>query len=170
MLARLTGLIVVFAVLMTDAFADPPQLPRGKGEACVAPVDVMRKQHMDFLLHQRDSTVHEGIRTPRFSLVECVSCHVQENAAGEAIPVDAPDQFCEACHTYVSVKLDCFECHATTPDKAAQSNTMAVPSSRHMTGNLLGNLLENSSGSPLSVMSYGGGAHHLSGAPGRDHD
>ena len=170
MLSRLTGMIIVCAVLLADAFADPPQLPRGKGDACVAPVDVMRKQHMDFLLHQRDRTVHEGIRTPRFSLVECVSCHVQENAAGESIPVDAPEQFCEACHTYVSVKLDCFECHATTPDKAAESNSTAVPSSQHMTGNLLGNLLENPSNSPLSAMSYGGWAYHQSDSMGIDRE
>ena len=33
-----------------------------------------------------------------------------------AIPVNAPGQFCESCHTYAAVKMDCFECHATVPD------------------------------------------------------
>ncbi|MYH91451.1 MAG: sulfur reduction protein DsrJ, partial [Gammaproteobacteria bacterium] len=62
---------LILALVSPAASADLPELPRGKGDACVAPTDEMRRDHMDFLLHQRDLTVHDGIRTPRFSLVEC---------------------------------------------------------------------------------------------------
>ena len=53
-----------------------------KGEVCVEPTEVMRKYHMDFLLHQRDKTVHQGIRTKNHSLVNCIDCHVQKNTQG----------------------------------------------------------------------------------------
>ncbi len=101
----------------TGVFGEMPSLPKGKGEFCVEPTSVMRKNHMQFLLHQRDLTVIDGIRTSKHSLTGCIDCHVQQNDAGEAIPINAPGQFCEVCHSYSSVKLDCFECHATKPDR-----------------------------------------------------
>ncbi|MXZ81847.1 MAG: Hdr-like menaquinol oxidoreductase cytochrome c subunit [Gammaproteobacteria bacterium] len=94
-------------------------IPRGKGEQCVEPTEIMRKQHMDFLLHDRDLTMRQGLRTIRHSLVECVACHVQADTSGKAIPINAPDQFCAVCHDAVGVKMDCFQCHATIPDDSA---------------------------------------------------
>ena len=91
------------------------ELPRGKGEMCVEPTEYMRKYHFDLLTHQRDLTVRSGIRTPRHSLTGCIDCHVQQDAHGQFIAVDAPGQFCESCHGFVAVKLDCFECHAAKP-------------------------------------------------------
>ncbi len=79
---------------------------------CVESVSVMRKNHMDFLFHQRDNTMYYGIRTKRFSLKGCISCHVQRDEQGREIPVNAKDQFCEDCHQYVAVNIDCFGCHA----------------------------------------------------------
>ena len=76
----------------------------------------MRKTHMRYLTHQRDLTVRFGLRPPRHSLVGCVQCHAQKNSQGRFIAVDAPGQFCQSCHAFTGVKLDCFECHATTPD------------------------------------------------------
>ena len=115
---RVQMMLLTFTVALCSALAiaDMPEVPRGKGEQCVEPVEIMRKQHMEFLLHQRDLTVREGIRTQKHSLTECVECHVQSNSQGEFIPVNAPQQFCEVCHGFASVKIDCFECHATTPD------------------------------------------------------
>lgn len=92
------------------------EIPASAGEHCVEPTPVIRREHMRFLLHQRERTVHEGIRGARHSLVGCVSCHVNRDASGTAIPIDARGQFCEACHTFVGVRMDCFGCHATTPD------------------------------------------------------
>lgn len=121
-----SSMALTLALVLPVASADPPALPRGKGDACVAPTGEMRRDHMEFLLHQRDRTVHEGIRTPRFSLVECVDCHVQRNTEGTFIPVDAPEQFCEICHTYASVRMDCFECHAATPDSGSRGGNAAA--------------------------------------------
>lgn len=108
--------LIMVSIASVQSLADMPEVPRGKGEQCVEPAEIMRKQHMEFLLHQRDLTVREGIRTQKHSLTECVECHVQSNSQGEFIPVNAPQQFCEVCHGFASVKIDCFECHATTPD------------------------------------------------------
>ena len=72
---------------------------------------------MKFLLHQRDDTVHEGIRTKRHSLKGCIECHASRDAAGKPVPVTSEGQFCQSCHSYAAVKMDCFSCHATTPEK-----------------------------------------------------
>jgi len=85
------------------------------GEHCVEPTDVMRREHMNFLMHQRDDTVHAGIRGAKHSLVGCIDCHAQMDAQGIAIPVDAKGQFCESCHSFAAVSVDCFECHASVP-------------------------------------------------------
>ena len=99
-----------------DTRVPMPVITSGKGQECVEPTDVMRRDHMTFLLHQRDATVREGIRTKKYSLAGCVECHVQRDAQGQSIPINAPGQFCEGCHRYTAVRMDCFECHATTPD------------------------------------------------------
>ena len=92
-----------------------PQLPRGKGEQCVEPTDEMRRDHMNFLMHQRDETVHRGIRTTRHSLAECLSCHAREDAQGNYIAVNAEGEFCQVCHAFTAVSMDCFGCHASKP-------------------------------------------------------
>jgi len=100
------------------AFAsDGPVYPKGKGDSCVAETEFMRKNHMDVLLHQRDETVIDGIRGKPFSLVGCVDCHASEDDNGEMLRVDAEGQFCESCHSFAAVKMDCFGCHAAVPEK-----------------------------------------------------
>jgi hypothetical protein len=86
-----------------------------KGEACVAPVEEMRRDHMTMLFHQRDRTLREGIRTTRFSLKNCIECH----ASRETGSVLGSDGFCSSCHAYASVSIDCFECH--TPRRPART-------------------------------------------------
>ncbi len=96
----------------------PVLVKAGKGEACVEPLPVIRRDHMKFLMHQRDDTVHEGIRGARHSLVGCIECHASKDDAGRWVRIDAPGQFCESCHTYASVTIDCFGCHAALPAAA----------------------------------------------------
>ncbi len=93
-----------------------------KGESCVAPLDEMRRNHMTLLFHQRDRTVYQGERDTRFALTGCLECHTQKDGFGEFIPINAEGQFCYSCHAYTAVKMDCFECHATTPGHQAASN------------------------------------------------
>lgn len=99
-----------------------PHIPKGKGEQCVAETDFMRRDHMRLLIHQRDETVLRGLRDEPFSLAECVDCHAQVADSGEPIRIDAEGQFCQSCHAYAAVKIDCFGCHAALPDQAAAGN------------------------------------------------
>ena len=84
-----------------------PVIKIEKGEACVAPVEEMRRNHMAILLHQRDRTLREGVRTTQFSLKNCVECHASRKTGS----VLGEEGFCSSCHAYASVKIDCFECH-----------------------------------------------------------
>ena len=95
-------------------------------DQCVEPTDFMRRNHMEVLLHQRDDTVHQGIRTRRHSLVGCVSCHADKDADGAYLPINADGQFCDGCHAAVAVSIDCFQCHATRPDADARMSVRSV--------------------------------------------
>lgn len=101
---------------------------------CVEPTDVMRRDHMKFLVHQRDKTVHYGVRTKKHSLTGCVDCHVERNETGQYIPINDEEQFCQSCHQYASVKIDCFECHATTPDTQGANNGIETSTSPSLLG------------------------------------
>jgi hypothetical protein len=85
-------------------------------EACVEPTDVMRRNHMELIKHQRDATVHGGIRASKHSLAGCIDCHVSAGPDGQALAANAPDQFCSACHAFAAVKVNCFDCHAGVPN------------------------------------------------------
>lgn len=95
-----------------------PKLPAAKGDKCVEPVEIMRRQHMDFLLHQRDRTVHEGIRTKKYRFVNCIGCHVLPDAKGSYARHTDAAHFCTSCHRFSAVKIDCFQCHADRPPAA----------------------------------------------------
>ena len=85
---------------------------------CVEDTAVMRREHPDMLLHQRDLTVHEGIRTRAHSLKECVQCHASQKTGS----VLGKNGFCQSCHEYASVKIDCFGCHERKPKPVSGGN------------------------------------------------
>lgn len=91
-------------------------------KSCVEATDVMRRNHMELIQHQRDATVRNGIRSTKHSLADCIACHVSRGADKKPVPVDAPDQFCGKCHAYAAVSLDCFQCHTKTPGSLSGSN------------------------------------------------
>lgn len=118
----LSSLWIAYAATSNDAepvvaAAVPIIPPAAKGEQCVADTDLMRTDHMVFLNHQRDSTVIDGVRGEPFSLVGCVDCHAQTTVEGKPVRIDAEGQFCESCHSYAAVKIDCFTCHAAVPEQ-----------------------------------------------------
>lgn len=87
-------------------------------QGCVEPTEEMRKNHMEYILHQRDETMHKGIRTRQYSLEECINCHVPDpDASGKVVRYSDPEHFCASCHTYAAVDIDCFQCHADRPMK-----------------------------------------------------
>ena len=75
---------------------------------CVEDTPFMRRNHVALLTHHRDRTVREGVRTTQHSLANCVSCHASPKTGRVTGSADA---FCETCHSYAAVKLDCFQCH-----------------------------------------------------------
>ncbi|CAG1010376.1 hypothetical protein BURK1_03786 [Burkholderiales bacterium] len=98
-----------------------PALATGAGEACVEDTPTMRRNHMELLKHQRDRTVHEGIRTTRHSLANCVNCHAGKESGRVT---GSKDAFCEGCHRYAGVTLDCFDCHADRPGAATTAGAV----------------------------------------------
>ena len=87
-----------------------------EAQGCVEPTEDMRANHMEYILDQRDATVHEGIRTKQHSLVECINCHVSD--APDAPRYESEKHFCNSCHTFAAVSIDCFQCHADRPVKS----------------------------------------------------
>jgi hypothetical protein len=105
--------LVVACLLVATAAAAQPVIERAtKGTQCVADPQFMRRNHMDLMKHQRDDTVHAGVRDGKFSLKGCVQCHASRETGSVAA---GPKDFCVSCHSYAAVKIDCFECHASKP-------------------------------------------------------
>ena len=120
-LAALIGLLAALSAGGTLAAEPAGRTPKPvvetatAGTQCVAPPEVMRRSHMDFLKHQRDDTVHGGIRGARYSLKGCIDCHASPKTGSVA---KAETNFCVSCHSYAAVKIDCFGCHASKPAEA----------------------------------------------------
>lgn len=104
------------AVLANDLGSYVKEGSKAAGlDACVEPTDQMRRNHMEWIKHQRDATVHQGIRATRHSLAGCVECHVVYGPDGQSVPIYEKDQFCGACHAFAAVDMNCFGCHASVP-------------------------------------------------------
>jgi hypothetical protein len=90
-----------------------------KGDKCVEPVEVMRREHMVFLQHQRDETLRDGIRGQKYSLNECIACHATTDPKIADGKIRTLKPFCAECHKYAAVSIDCFACHTgkAEPDK-----------------------------------------------------
>ena len=121
---HLLVLVGLFALPMLANSGDlGPAIPKAKAKAsektlCVKPVAEMRKNHMKFMLHKRDETLREGVRTKTDSLVECIDCHVTPNEKGEYARIGDDGHFCSSCHNYAQVNVDCFDCHSDLPEGA----------------------------------------------------
>lgn len=105
--------------------AQPLIEPASKGSQCVEPVADMRRNHMDYLKHQRDDTLRGGVRGAKYSLKACIECHASTTTQSVAA---APTNFCVSCHSYAAVKIDCFECHATQAVKSTSLLPLVHPS------------------------------------------
>lgn len=111
------GALIALSPLATagdGAGVPAPVIQKAQGEQCVEPTEYMRKNHMKVLNQHRDKTVHEGIRTKQHSLKNCIECHATPNDKGER-SVLGKDNFCQSCHSYAAVKVDCFQCHSSKP-------------------------------------------------------
>jgi hypothetical protein len=95
-------------------------------ENCVEPTEYMRRNHMEVIRHQRDTTVYGGIRSTKHSLAGCVECHVGYDADHKPVDIDGKGQFCAQCHSYAAITLNCFDCHATIPEGEAWNQVTAA--------------------------------------------
>jgi len=115
-LITIAGTVIAFAAFASSgekpSFAPKVPHPTNGTTECVEDEDEMKKNHMKYILHQRDATVHEGIRTKTYSLKECINCHVPENSE---VRFGDDKHFCSSCHNYTGVSIDCFQCHMDTP-------------------------------------------------------
>jgi len=123
-LGRLRAGVVLVSVLfgMQAAWAQSGRTPKPviepakAGTQCIADPATMRREHPAMLKHQRDETVHGGIRGAKASLKACISCHASATTGSVAA---TETNFCISCHSYAAVRIDCFECHATKPAPTA---------------------------------------------------
>ncbi len=104
------------------ARAPGPALDKARAGPCVEDPKLMRRSHMDFLKHGRDDTARRGVRGIRHSLAGCVDCHA--NAADGRV-LGSERHFCQGCHSYAAVKVDCFDCHASRARTAPEAAKVA---------------------------------------------
>ena len=113
---RALWLLALAAALAAGApavTADPGRVPLpvlevDRTTTCVAPPDVMRREHPRMLERRKDLTVRYGVRGGKEALTSCIECHADRQTRAV---VSTPQAFCQACHDYVAVRLNCFECH-----------------------------------------------------------
>ena len=107
MKAAALALLLALTSAVALAGAPKPVVKIENPGQCVAPVEEMRKNHMVMLKHTRDRTLRQGIRGEKASLNGCIDCHASK-ATGTVL---GKEGFCQECHTYAAVKLDCWDCH-----------------------------------------------------------
>ncbi len=109
--------LCVFIACAAPAAAEGlgPVIPKATGDSHPEGNTYMRRWHMEMMKHDRDVTVYQGVRPVGASLDGCFDCHTVRDDAG--LPVTAADErhFCRTCHDYAAVKVDCFDCHRSTP-------------------------------------------------------
>jgi len=123
--ARLGLVVLLFSIVLSVVAATPdggtgrtqgavptPWIDPARGGKCPESPAFMRRNHMDLLKHQRNETLRVGDRRGAYSLKDCIACHASQNTNSVAAN---NSNFCQSCHAYAAVRIDCFECHATQP-------------------------------------------------------
>ncbi len=101
--------------------------PAVQGKRCVINDTMeMRKNHMNYITHQRAETTRLGKRWNKkthknnFSIEKCINCHARDEK-GKPVKLKLgsgklnAEHFCQSCHNYTAVTIDCFSCHSATP-------------------------------------------------------
>lgn len=109
--------------LVSIAGPTGPRLDIGKGGQCVEDPKFMRSNHMKLIVHQRDKTVRLGIRGSKYELTNCVDCHASK--VNHSV-LGSNQNFCQGCHAYAAVKIDCFECHSSKPRAFGKADNLAA--------------------------------------------
>ncbi len=122
----LTSLLVMAALLISPSYAQElfPNIPKALGAPHPEGNAFWRINHPALLRHDRDLTVLKGIREIDASLAGCVACHAVNGPDLAPVNAESPQFFCQVCHQYVAVKIDCFMCHSATPAPADLSSIL----------------------------------------------
>jgi len=107
-LLLLAALFALTARAQDAGLTPKPTIIIESQQHCIAPPEKMRREHPDMLRHQRVRTVHLGERGSKVSLNACIECHA-DRQSGSVIGSD--HAFCQGCHSYAAVHIDCFDCH-----------------------------------------------------------
>ncbi|MBL8490296.1 MAG: hypothetical protein JNM82_05900 [Rhodocyclaceae bacterium] len=94
---------------------------------CVAPPEEMRRNHMEMLKHQRDKTLRLGQRGAKVSLNGCIECHASRKTGSVT---GSGENFCQGCHAYAAVHLDCWDCHQPKAHYKATPAPAAAPGAK----------------------------------------
>jgi hypothetical protein len=121
MLVGLAAILLLAPVFATAGAPKPTVKSENPGQ-CIAPVAEMRVNHMEMLKHTRDRTLRQGIRGEKASLNECINCHASK-ATGSVL---GQDGFCQECHAYAAVNLDCWGCHQPKAGKLPAGHAEAA--------------------------------------------
>lgn len=121
------GIVLLAAPLALAAAAQEagrtpkPTIVIESQQHCIAAPEIMRREHPEMLRHQRVRTVHLGERGTKVSLNACIQCHA-DRQTGSVIGSD--HAFCQGCHSYAAVHIDCFDCHQPSIRPAAARLTL----------------------------------------------
>lgn len=110
------GLMLTFPALAEEAATLGPSIPKATGEPHPEGNDYMRRWHMTMMRHDRDLTMYEGEREVQASLGQCFDCHAVKDESGTPVTIADERHFCRTCHDYAAVRVDCFDCHRSTPE------------------------------------------------------
>jgi len=94
-----------------------PVVPKATGTPHPEGNAYMRRWHMQMMRHDRDVTMYQGVRPVDASLNACFECHTVRDYAGTPVTVADERHFCRTCHDFAAVKVDCFDCHRSTPEE-----------------------------------------------------
>lgn len=126
LLIMMCGLPIYSTALYSDSAVTPGSKAATTAN-CVAPTTEIRRNHMDYLKHDRIRVVQQGVRDVRNSLADCVDCHAEKDGKGGYHPINAEGQFCSGCHQYVAVSLTCFQCHSKKPGTEQMNAKLLEP-------------------------------------------
>ena len=110
------GLLFAAVVPVQAQSSLGPVVPKATGHPHPEGNDYMRRYHMEMMKHDRDLTMYDGVRPVNASLAQCFDCHTVQDAAGIPVTVKDERHFCRVCHDFTAVRMDCFDCHRSTPD------------------------------------------------------
>ncbi len=105
-----------------------PQVPKAHGKQCVAEPAFMRRNHMELLFHRRDEVMQRGSRQASHRFDRCLTCHAVLDVNQQPVTHESDKHFCNVCHQYVTIKIDCFDCHNSTPSRLPYSIKQGIHS------------------------------------------